>query len=317
MTLLLTDPRFVLHKTGSHPERPLRLERIWAQLERSGLAKECRAVPFTPLTPEQLATVHEPKVIEKARAVAEAGGGLLDADTILSAESYDIARLAAGAGVAAVDAVLRGNHSRALCLIRPPGHHACPDQSMGFCLFNNIALAARHARDAFGLTRILVLDWDVHHGNGTQDVFYQNGDAHFLSIHRYGGGFYPGTGAANETGTGRGLGKIRNEPIRFGITRPDFLARFRSVVGDVADRCKPELILLSAGFDAHVRDPVGSLGLETEDFTEMTRFLLQVAAAHSGGRLVSCLEGGYDVDALAESVETHLDELLHYSTKAD
>jgi acetoin utilization deacetylase AcuC-like enzyme len=313
MTLLLTDPRFVRHETGHHPERPMRLHRIWSKIEGHGLAAQCRRTPFEALTPEQIGTVHERHVIELAREVAESGGGHLDADTVLSRESYDVARLAAGACAAAVDAVLTGDDPRALCLVRPPGHHATPDRSMGFCLFNNIALAARQARVKHGLTRVLIVDWDVHHGNGTQDIFWANGDVHFLSIHRYGHGFYPGTGAADETGTGPGLGKIRNEPIPFGTPRKEFLARFQDAVGDFADRARPELILLSAGFDAHVRDPIGSLGLETEDFGDMTRFLLQVAQAHSKGRLVSCLEGGYNLDALAESVQIHLEELLHHT----
>lgn len=312
MTLLLTDPLFVRHETGAHPERPMRLHRIWAKLEEEGLIAQCRRLEFHPLTPEKVAEVHDWNVVERAREVSASGGGYLDPDTPLSAESYHVALAAAGAAAAAVDAVLRGDDHRALCLIRPPGHHATPDRSMGFCLFNNVALAARHARTAFDLTRVLIVDWDVHHGNGTQDIFYADGDVHFLSVHRYGQGFYPGTGAADETGTGRGLGKIRNIPVRYGTSRQEYLERFRATVGELADQAKPDLILLSAGFDAHRRDPIGSLGLETEDFTEMTRFLIEVADTHARGRLVSCLEGGYHLDALAESVQTHLDQLLHY-----
>jgi len=310
MTLLLTDPLFARHNTGAHPERPQRLHRVWGKLEQEGLLAQCRRLEFAPLTPVQVEQVHDAEVVEHAREVAEAGGGHIDPDTVLSPESYDVALAAAGACATAVDAVLRGEEPRALCLVRPPGHHATPRRSMGFCLFNNVALAARHARDAFDLRRVLIVDWDVHHGNGTQDVFYADGDVHFLSIHRYGGGFYPGTGAPEETGTGPGLGKVRNEALRFGTRREDYLARFENSVGELADRCKPDLVLLSAGFDAHVRDPIGSLGLETEDFTRMTRFILQVADTHARGRLVSCLEGGYNLDALAESVQTHLEELL-------
>ena len=312
MAHLLSDPRFLRHQTGSHPECPERLTSILRRLEESGLTAQCHAVSFEPASAEKIATVHDPAVLDAARTLCDRGGGYLDADTVVSAESCDVAQLAAGACVAGVDAVMTGDDRRALCLVRPPGHHATPSTSMGFCLFNNVALAARHARDQHKLERVLVVDWDVHHGNGTQDVFWSSGDVHFLSIHRYGGGFYPGSGATNETGTGRGLGFIRNEAVRFGVSRQDFLSRFEKAIGEFADRCRPELVIVSAGFDAHRLDPIGSLGLETEDFTTMTRLLVDVAETHAQGRLVSCLEGGYNLDALAESVETHLDELLHY-----
>jgi acetoin utilization deacetylase AcuC-like enzyme len=198
----------------------------------------------------------------------------------------------------------------ALCLVRPPGHHATPTVSMGFCLFNNIALAAHHARTAHNLTRLLIVDWDVHHGNGTQDIFYEDPQVMFFSIHRYGQGFYPGTGAESETGRGRGLGYTRNAPIRYGTSRKDYHARFTSALEKAAEKIKPELVLVSAGFDAHRLDPIGSLGLEADDFAVLTRQVLAVARTHAAGRLVSCLEGGYHLDALAESVQRHLEELF-------
>ena len=308
---LFTDPLFARHETGSHPETPRRLKRVWAALEKHGLTARCERPAFAPMTPEEISKVHAPSVAERARLLAEAGGGRLDADTVVCPESYAVALAAAGACASAVDAVIAGPTRRALCLIRPPGHHATPDRSMGFCLFNNIALAARRARDAHGLSRVMIVDWDVHHGNGTQDIFYEDGQVHFLSIHRYGRGFYPGTGAADETGAGRGLGCIRNEAVPSGITRHDFLERFKTAVAAMADRCKPELILLSAGFDAHAADPIGALSLETEDFGDMTRYLLEVAATHAQGRFASCLEGGYNLTALADSVRVHLEELLN------
>src|SRR5205085_11290197 len=172
--------------------------------------------------------------------------------------------------------------------------------------------AAHHAKKAHGLTRILIADWDVHHGNGTQDIFYEDAEVMFLSIHRYGNGFYPGTGAATDTGRGKGLGYTLNAPIRFGTSRKDYHAQFTASLEKAADKIKPELVLVSAGFDAHAKDPIGSLGLESEDFGTLTRQVLDVAKTHAKGRLVSCLEGGYNLDALAESVQVHLEELLAF-----
>jgi acetoin utilization deacetylase AcuC-like enzyme len=310
MTLLVTDPLFLRHETGRHPERPQRLVAISETLQKSGLASRCRKILYEPSTPAQVARVHQPVVLERARAVADSGGGHLDADTVVCPESFSVALAAAGACVAATQAVVAGQDRTALCLVRPPGHHATPRQSMGFCLFNNIAIAAQHARTSLGVNRILIVDWDVHHGNGTQDIFFADPNVLFFSIHRYGNGFYPGTGAADETGTGPGLGRTVNVPVRYGTPRHDYHGRFLGELEKAADHFRPELVLVSAGFDAHHCDPIGSLGLETEDFVELTRLVLQVADTHAQGRLVSCLEGGYDLKALAESVAAHLDELL-------
>jgi acetoin utilization deacetylase AcuC-like enzyme len=310
MTLLYTDPIFLKHDTGRHPECADRLRSITARLEKAGLIKKCKPGSYKPATEDEIAGTHAAKMIQSAKQVAAHGGGMLDADTILSKDSHNVALGAAGACVAAVDAVLKGDDRNALCLVRPPGHHATPTRSMGFCLFNNIAVAARHALTAHKLTRVLIVDWDVHHGNGTQDIFFEMPQTVFFSIHRYGGGFYPGTGAENETGRGKGLGHVMNAPVRYGTSRKDFLARFRNVLEKAADKIKPELVLVSAGFDAHQLDPVGDLGLETEDYAALTKEVLSVAKTHAQGRLVSCLEGGYHLDALAESVQAHLEQLL-------
>jgi acetoin utilization deacetylase AcuC-like enzyme len=310
LTLLYTDPLFLRHDTGPHPETPERLRSIAQMLTKSGLGARCTPGAYVPLSEDAVAQVHGPAMIARAKEVARRGGGMLDADTVVSSESFTVALAAAGAGVSAVDAVLGGSDRTALCLIRPPGHHATPTRSMGFCLFNNVALAARHAQTVHGVSRLLIVDWDVHHGNGTQDIFYEEPAVMFLSAHRYGHGFYPGTGAADETGQGRGLGHTINVPLRFGISRRDYHDQFTRALEKAADTIKPELVIVSAGFDAHVRDPVGSLGLDTEDFATLTRQVLEVARAHAQGRLVSCLEGGYHLDALAESVQAHLEELL-------
>src|SRR5262249_15412193 len=266
MTDLYSDPLFLEHDTGRHPENAERLRSILAALEKADLIKKCKAGNYKPLTEDTVAKVHSPAQIVRARQVAEHGGGLLDADTIVSPNSFRVALAAAGACVAAGDAVLTGAGKNALCLVRPPGHHSTLTESMGFCLFNNIALAARHALDAHQVNRILIVDWDVHHGNGTQDIFYESSQVVFFSIHRYGDGFYPGTGAADETGRGRGLGHIVNAPIRYGTPPKEYHARFSSVLEKAASAIRPELVLLSAGFDAHVKDPIGSLGLDVEDF---------------------------------------------------
>jgi acetoin utilization deacetylase AcuC-like enzyme len=313
MTLIYTDDLFLKHDTGrGHPETSDRLRSIKTRLDKAGLIPKCVTGTYKPASEDTVRRLHAAKQVQAAKALAEHGGGHLDGDTPICPESFAVALAGAGVGMAAVDAVLKGPELNALCLVRPPGHHATPTRSMGFCLFNNIALAAHHARTAHKLTRILIVDWDVHHGNGTQDIFYEAPDVLFLSIHRYGRGFYPGTGAVGETGKGKGLGHIVNVPISFGTARKDYLGAFRNALEKAADKIKPELVLVSAGFDAHARDPIGSLGLETEDFTALTRAVLDVAKTHARGRLVSCLEGGYNLEALAESVQTHLEELLAF-----
>jgi len=310
MTLLYSDPVFLQHATGRHPERAERLRSITKRLTNAGLIPKCRTGEYRPLSEAAVLEIHSPGQLQAVKQLAEHGGGRVDPDTIVSPASFQVALAAAGACAAAVDGVLKGEDANALCLVRPPGHHATAERSMGFCLFNNVGLAAHHARKAHGLSRILIVDWDVHHGNGTQDIFYEDPTVMFLSIQRYGQGFYPGSGSAEETGSGPGLGFTLNVPIRFGTARQEYHARFTSALEEAADRIKPELVLVSAGFDAHVRDPIGSLGLEVEDFAILTRQVLDVARTHAGGRLVSCLEGGYDREALAECVQAHLEELL-------
>ncbi|MFO1096225.1 MAG: histone deacetylase [Planctomycetaceae bacterium] len=305
---LFSDPVFEQHETGQHPECADRLRAIRRRLTKSGILGQTVKGTLRDATGEELARIHPPKYQETVRKFARQGGGRLDPDTVVSPASADVAIKAAGTACAAVDAVLSGGADHALCLTRPPGHHALPDRAMGFCLFNNVAVAAAHARAKHELDRVLIVDWDVHHGNGTQDIFYEDGQVHFLSVHRY--PFYPGTGAADETGSGQGLGAIHNVPLKFGISRTAFRDAFRAALEKQAERCRPELVLISAGFDAHKDDPIGSLGLESGDFATLTRDVLDIANVHAGGRVVSLLEGGYDLDALAESVEFHLRELL-------
>jgi acetoin utilization deacetylase AcuC-like enzyme len=308
MTLLYYDPRFLEHRTGAHPERPQRLEQIVAHLARTGVDKLCQSASCEPISDEDLNLVHSRAYASDLAAFAHAGGGHIEADTIVSPASYDVARLAAGAAVDAVTQVVQGEDRRALCLVRPPGHHALADSAMGFCLFNNIAIAAAVATHRLGLDRVLVVDWDVHHGNGTQATFWEDPRIGFMSIHRW--PFYPGTGWKDETGTGDGLGTTLNLPIEFGMPRSEYLRAFRDELERFAARMKPQLVLVSAGFDSHTADPVGSLGLETEDFEPLSDAVLDVADAYAGGRLVSVLEGGYNPGILAGCVEVHLRRLL-------
>jgi acetoin utilization deacetylase AcuC-like enzyme len=308
MTLLYYDPRFLEHNTGRHPERPARLLRTIARLEETGVAAQCIRPTWQPATRAQLELVHEASHIDRVVATADRGGGMLDPDTVVSRASADVAGLAAGAACDAVERVLASQAKTALCLLRPPGHHALAERTMGFCLFNNIAVAARVASAEHGVQRILVIDWDVHHGNGTQDIFYRDDQVGFFSVHRW--PFYPGTGGADETGAGAGLGATRNLPLAFGTPRDAYREQFCREVEEFAARIRPELVLLSAGFDSHRADPVGSLGLEVEDFAELTQIVCDVANVHAGGRIVSLLEGGYNPPVLAECVETHLRGLL-------
>ncbi len=308
MTILYSDPCFLDHETGDHPERAERIRNIPERLDRSGLADRCRRVEFEPVDRRRLARVHSPAYIDEIWAYSKSGGGHIDADTIVSPASYHIALKAAGAVCDAAERVARGEDTTALCLVRPPGHHALPNRAMGFCLFNNVAVAARLAVDELQLDRVLIVDWDVHHGNGTQAAFWEDPRVGFLSIHRW--PFYPGTGHEDETGVGLGAGTIVNLPVEFGISRDDYRKLFADRLEKLAAKIKPQLIFISAGFDAHRRDPVGSLGLETEDFGTLTDIVLDIANAHAGGRVISVLEGGYNPEAVAESVEVHLREMV-------
>jgi acetoin utilization deacetylase AcuC-like enzyme len=305
---LYSDSLFERHETGAHPECPDRVRSIRAHLQATGLDQRCRPETIRAATSEELQRIHPAGYVQAIQRTAQHGGGRLDPDTVVSPASYEVAVAAAGTACAAVDLVMQGDVRRALCLVRPPGHHALEQRAMGFCLFNNAAVATAHAREVHGVDRVLIVDWDVHHGNGTQDIFYFDGQVNFLSAHRY--PFYPGTGAADETGSGPGLGATVNLPLRFGISRRNYIGVFTRAVEELADRCRPQLVLISAGFDPHALDPIGSLGLECEDFSELTRIVLNVARQHAGGRVISLLEGGYNLDALAESVGCHLTTLL-------
>jgi acetoin utilization deacetylase AcuC-like enzyme len=314
MALLYDDPRFLQHETGNHPERAERIRLIPRKLEETGLSERCCRPPFRQASRSRVARIHSTAYMDEIWAFSKSGGGYLEIDTVVSPESYQVALTAAGAVSDAVERVVRGEDLQALCVVRPPGHHALFSRCMGFCLFNNVAIGAKVATDELGLDSVLIVDWDVHHGNGTQAAFWEDPKVGFLSIHRW--PFYPGSGDEEETGGGRGLGTIVNLPVEFGISRKDYIDVFRVALERLAAKMRPQLVMISAGFDTHAKDPIGNLGLQTEDFATLTNAVQEVADVHAGGRVVSVLEGGYDPEVTADCVAVHFRELAERSEAA-
>lgn len=307
MTLLISHPSFLEHDTGDfHPERPDRLRAVTAALADEAFAGLVRLIA-PEATIEQLTRVHPQEYVDAILGIRPPPGELvhIDADTVMSAGSANAARHAAGAVIAAVDGVLSGRARTAFAAVRPPGHHATPDVPGGFCLFNNVAIGALHARAAFGLKRVALIDFDVHHGQGTQAVVETDPDLFYASTHQY--PLYPGTGSTRERGI---AGNVVNVPLLARSGSVEFRAAWSERLLPALDDFTPELIIVSAGFDAHRRDPLAQLDVETEDFVWLTEELLAIADRHAGGRLVSVLEGGYDLAALAESVATHVRTLM-------
>ncbi|MCL4132189.1 UNVERIFIED_CONTAM: hypothetical protein GTU68_039963, partial [Idotea baltica] len=304
--LLYYDSIFLQHDTGDHPENAKRLLPTTQHLNSLAMAGSYFRPHWQPATLERIHLVHSAKYVEEVNSFASAGGGRIEQDTIVSQQSYEVALMAAGAVCDAVERIDRNENNRAFCLVRPPGHHAMPDHAMGFCLFNNVAVGARVATQELGYDRVLIIDWDVHHGNGTQATFWEDPQVAYFSTHR--DQFYPNTGAASQTGAGAGLGTTKNIPIAFGTPRETQLELFQEELTTFTDEFKPQLIFISAGFDAHKDDPIGSLGLEAEDFDTMTRIVVELAEKHADGKVVSVLEGGYNPDALADCVAQHLSD---------
>lgn len=304
-TGIYTHPVMLTHDTRQHPEQIARLQSIQAVLSDSEIVKVVHASDL--VVDDILLAIHTPEQIRLVKKLAAEGGGALDPDTYVSEGSYEAAIKAVALSCTAVDDVIGRRFRNGFCAVRPPGHHATEDLSMGFCLFNNVAAAASYAKSRYGVGRILIVDWDVHHGNGTQDIFYEDDGVYFFSMHRF--PFYPGTGDTYETGRGKGLGFTKNLPVAFGTGRKVIVQNFCLALESICDRFKPELILLSAGFDAHYLDPIGSLGLETEDFLALSQAVVAAADTYAEGRLVSVLEGGYHLGALTACVEAHIGAL--------
>ena len=320
-TALVYDPIFLEHLTPSGPpERPQRVEmaikviEALGWLERDGLT----LLPPRAATVDELAAIHDRTYIqmveEICHAVAEeqAKDGrktrFFATDTYVSAKSYEAALKAAGAPLTAITAIMKGEAKNAYCLVRPPGHHALPDEAMGFCLFNNVAVAARYAIDSYGLERVMIIDYDVHHGNGVQDIFYEDPRVLYFSTHQ--APFYPGTGHSHERGEGAGLGTTINVPLPARTSFETFEAVFRQVMLPAAERYNPQLILVSAGFDAHWDDPLGDMYLSTAGFLRLTQIIIDLANLLCEGRLVMVQEGGYSLDAMGACVATCVNALL-------
>jgi acetoin utilization deacetylase AcuC-like enzyme len=296
-TAYVTDPRMLAHDPGAgHPERAERLRVVQARV-----AAEPGLVRLTarPASDEELVRVHDPSLVARVDASAGRTHVRFDPDTATSAGSSEAARLAAGGLVELCDAVLAGQVANGLALVRPPGHHAERDRAMGFCLYNNVAVAA-HALRARGVGRVAIVDWDLHHGNGTQHAFEDDADVLYVSTHQY--PYYPGTGAASEVGRGAGAGRTLNVPCPAGFGDAEFARLFDEVILPVLRQFAPEFVLISAGFDCDGRDPLGGLRLTPAGIARMARALVALADEHARGRVVAVLEGGYDLDALVDGV---------------
>jgi acetoin utilization deacetylase AcuC-like enzyme len=307
-TALLLDPVFKKHRTGDHhPECPERYSAISRELKAAGLVEKLASLETRDLTDDEAELCHTPAYLatikEEIPAVRDVAY-LSTGDTTVCSESLEVARKAAGGALGAVDFIFAGGRRNAFCAVRPPGHHATPSVGMGFCIFNNAAIAARYAQLTHGIERVAIVDWDVHHGNGTQDIFYADPSVFYFSTHQ--SPLYPHTGATAETGAAEGLGTTLNCPLPAGSGMQQIGAAFDQKFLPAMERFKPQLVIISAGFDSRIDDPLGGFLLTDEDFVKLTQKLLALADQHAGGRLLSLLEGGYNVDGLAAAVVSHV-----------
>lgn len=309
-TAIIHHPVFEKHDTGAgHPETSARYRVVIDALKADDdLWKDVVEVEATEAKRSDIQACHTPQHFKHVEEVVREGRGYLDADTMVSGDSLEAALRGAGGSCQAIDLIIEGAARNAFVPVRPPGHHATPDRAMGFCLFNNTGVAARYAQKRHKeIDRVAILDWDVHHGNGTQGIFYDDPSIFYFSMHQY--PWYPGTGSRGETGQGRGRGYTLNVPLRALTPTGDQRRAFDSAIEDIAAKFTPDLVIISAGFDAHADDPLGQLLLTDEDFVQMTRVVKQWADESCGGRIISCMEGGYNLDTLGETVRAHVREL--------
>jgi acetoin utilization deacetylase AcuC-like enzyme len=308
-TALIADAVCKCHLTGPHArECPERFDAVLGALSSSKYFSALRRCKPRPATDEEILACHASTYLALAqREIASGAARLSTGDTHICRDSLTAAHYASGAACVGVDSVLTGQAKNAFCLTRPPGHHATPSRGMGFCIFNNVGIAARYAQRKHGVNKVLIIDWDVHHGNGTQDIFYEDPTVFFFSTHQ--SPWYPWTGTKEETGRGKGLGTTLNCPMARGAARKEFWSAFQSRLAPAVDRFKPELILISAGFDARHGDPLGRFELTDQDFADLTGLVLEMAHQHAGGRVVSVLEGGYNLAGLASAAAAHCGRL--------
>ncbi|MDB4720260.1 histone deacetylase [Verrucomicrobiales bacterium] len=309
-TALLLDPVFKKHDTGpGHPESAARYRAITEALNKRGVPEKCLKIDLRNATDSEILGCHTAQYLDTVRKdISEGKKELSTGDTNVCKESYKVALQAAGSVLNAIDNVFDKKCNNAFCAVRPPGHHASADRGMGFCIFNNVAVAARYAQSKHGAENVAIIDWDVHHGNGTQDIFYNDGSVFYFSTHQ--SPWYPGTGAHNETGNAKGEGATMNRPMPAGSGFKELGPFFSEDFMKAMKEFKPDLILISAGFDSRLGDPLGHFRLTDENFTELTKVLLDVAHKYSDGRLVSILEGGYNIDGLGDAVESHVSQLI-------
>jgi acetoin utilization deacetylase AcuC-like enzyme len=304
-TALVYDPRSLKHETGHHPENPERFNVILSALEKDeSLWSRLAKLAPRAAADEDIMRCHSIQLIEHIRSLCERGVPFIDLDTVISVESFEVARLAAGAAIVGIDQVFNGEAQNAFALVRPPGHHATSNRAMGFCLFNSAAVGARYAQSRYGAERVLIIDWDVHHGNGTQEIFYRDPSVFYFSAHQY--PYYPGTGSSSERGEDRGEGFTLNIPLDEGTSARAHHEAFKDALKSIEEKFLPDLIIISAGFDSRRGDPLGGLMLEDQDFREMTKEVMGMAERHAEARVVSILEGGYNLNTLGETVRTHV-----------
>jgi len=307
-TAIVYHPDYLKHETGAHPERPERAALIAEEIrQRDSL--EHRYVWLTPQVckQEDILRCHSNQQYDLVRQACEKNLGALDADTVISKESFQVSLMASGGVITAIDSVMDNQVDNAFVIARPPGHHATSERAMGFCLFNNVAVGARYAQTKHNLERVLIVDWDVHHGNGTQDIFYSDNSVFYFSLHQY--PHYPGTGKTTDIGLGKGEGYTLNAPLPASTSAKSYRNIFDEALKKILTKTKPDLILISAGFDSHREDPLGQLMLENEDFAWMTTRLKQVAESSGHRRVISVLEGGYNLKQLGKIALAHVEAL--------